>query len=458
MNIALEKKDDLSAIIKVHLESEDYSENVNKVVRDYAKKANIKGFRKGMVPPSVIKRMYGKGIVFEELNKVLSQALERYINDENLPLVGEPLPMTRDLDFDAEAMGPLDFDYEVGLSPTFSLSFKLKSAPKIYNVLIDTEILNEEIENVRSRYGEMTNPEVSVEGDTLFGKLMEVDGDGNPVNDGHDKMFAMNPDRIVSDSLKKDMGGKKEGDTITGIKMTDLFKEDSDVRWFWERNVSGEVVNDVNDETLAHLMAASFIFEVRKVNHVTKAELNEELFEKVFASGDVSTEEEFRSRLESDMENFFKQEARKYYEGKMMKSLIEENEVPLPEAFLRRFLMASREKIDESNVDQYLEEFLRNTRWELIIKKMMEMNPSLQLTNEAVHARARQVVEEQYKPMLPNSTDEQLEHFALQLVSDEKTFNRLANEVLAKNIFEYIRSEAQPEEEDITASEFLKLK
>lgn len=458
MNIVQEKKGDLSAILKVHVEPADYSDSVNQVLRDYAKKANIKGFRKGHVPTSVIKRMYGKAVVFDELNKILSKQLETYINEEKLPLVGEPLPLTKDIDLDVENYNAYDFDYEIGLAPDFDLNFKLKNGPKSYVVVIDNELLDKEVENVRARYGDMTNPEVSAEGDTLFGKLMETDADGNQVHDGHDKMFVLNPDRIESKWLIDALGGKKEKDMIVNIKMTDLFKDESDVRWFWERNVSGEVVQEVSNDMLAHLMAATFCFEVRKINHVIKAELNEELFNKVFASGDVKDEQQFRDRVESDMENFFKQESRKFFEGKMIKALIDENEIPLPEEFLTRFLVASREKITEDNVGDYIEEFLRNLRWELIVKKMMDLKPDLQLKNEDVVARAREVVEEQYKPMLPNSTEEQLDMFANQMASDEKTFNRLANEVLAKKIFDYIRGEASPEEDEITASEFLKLR
>lgn len=457
MNIAFEKTDDLNGVIKMHVVPEDYREQVNEVLRDYSRKAAIKGFRKGKVPISVVRRMYGQGVVYEQLNKLLTSELQNYISEENLAILGEPLPATSDVDLDPECNATYDFDYEVGLSPEFELVVKVSNPPKDYKVLVDQEMLDEEIENIRARYGEMTNPEVAGEGDTLFGKLSELDADGNAVEEGFQKMFAMNPSRLKNDKKKGEEKDKKEGDVLT-FKMTDLFEDEDETRRFWRRNVSGEYVRDVTDEELARIMAADFSFEVRKINHIEKVDINKELFDKVFVAGDVETEEEFREKIEADLEKFFEGEAKKYFEGKMVEGMIEENEIPLPEAFLKKFILKTRKEVSENNVDEVYEEYQRNLRWELIIKKMMNDKPDLELKHEEIEAHARQVVEDQYKPLLPNATDEQIEHFALQMMSDEKSFSRLANEVLGNKIFGYIREQVNPESEDITASEFLKLK
>ncbi|MBP8074174.1 MAG: trigger factor family protein, partial [Bacteroidia bacterium] len=181
MEIKQENTGHLTGRLTVVITPEDYREPVNTVLKDYAKKAQIKGFRKGMVPTSVVRKMFGKGVIFEELNKLVSNALNEYVNQGHLSLVGEPIPVSKDIDLDPEKELSYELDFEIGMASPFEINYSGLASSPIYKVVADDTLIDREIEGMRTQHGEMSNPDESQVGDTLFGKLWEVDANGNTV-------------------------------------------------------------------------------------------------------------------------------------------------------------------------------------------------------------------------------------------------------------------------------------
>jgi trigger factor len=456
LEIKQEKTGDLTGRLSVVITPEDYREPVNAVLKDYAKKAQIKGFRKGMVPTSIVRKMFGKGVIFEELNKIVTKSLNDYINESNLNLVGEPLPVSKDIDLDPEKELSYELDFEIGLASPFVINYAALENSPIYKVAADDTLIDKEIDGMRTQHGEMTNPEESQVGDTLFGKLWEVDANGNTIEGGLERMFAMSPERIVSESLKAEMGNSKKAEDRIALKMADLFDNDGEIRELWEKNVQGEQIRELTDAELADIKEKSFSFEVRKINRSEKLEVNQDLFDKVLGPDQVTTLSDFRDKVASDIEGHLNTQAAKLYRALAIRAIIDATEIELPHDFMRRWLIATREQINETNIDSLYDTFLRSYKWRLIVEKMQEENDQVKVSQENVIDRARAMVRGQFGAMI-GEDESRLESFVQYYIQDEKMVQRLFDEELEDRVFFHINALHPPKSEETTGSEFIEI-
>jgi trigger factor len=454
LEIKQEKTGDLNATLTINVAPEDYREQVTSTLKDLSKRVTIKGFRKGKIPMSVMKKMYGKSVIVEELNKIISAGLENYVKDENLSLVGEPMPVTTDLDLGTDVDKEYVLAYEVGLAPEFTLDYGLVGTAPFYRVSIDDVVLNKEIADMQKRYGPMTNPEESAEGDILFGKIFETDAEGNALEDGMNKMFALNPVRIEDESLKAEMAKPHKAEDIFPITMAQAFPVDGPLQKFWETNVQGEEILQINEKELEEIKAKHFQFEVKKINRTEPMEIGQELFDKAFGEGTITTEEDFRARIVADMEGFFTKESSRYFRSMAIKSLIEGTELPMPEDFLKTFLIRTREQINESNIDDVIEGYLRSLRWRLLVEKMQKADESMTVTEEDLRERAEDRVMKQFGSMV-GEDKERLAQFANYFLQEEKMVQEMYEEIMEDRIFAHIAQENPPVEEEITATGFM---
>lgn len=454
MEIKQENTGHLTGRLTVVITPEDYREPVNTVLKDYAKKAQIKGFRKGMVPTSVVRKMFGKGVIFEELNKLVSNALNEYVNQGHLSLVGEPIPVSKDIDLDPEKELSYELDFEIGMASPFEINYSGLASSPIYKVVADDTLIDREIEGMRTQHGEMSNPDESQVGDTLFGKLWEVDANGNTVEGGLERMFAMNPERVVSEALKAEMGNGKKADDRIAVKMSDLFDNDGEIRNLWEKNVQGEDVRELTDAELAEIKEKSFSFEVRKINRSEKLEVNQELFDKVLGADQVSSLSDFRDKVASDIEGHLNTQAAKLYRSLAIRAIIEATEIELPHEFMRKWLIATREQINDSNIDALYDTFLRSYKWRLIVERMQEENEQVKVSQENVIDRARAMVRSQFGSMI-GEDESRLESFVQYYIQDEKMVQRLFDEELEDRVFFHINALNPPKEEEATGTQFI---
>ncbi|MCB0843035.1 MAG: trigger factor family protein, partial [Bacteroidetes bacterium] len=211
MNITQVSTGDLTASITILLESADYKGKVNEELKKHAKKASMPGFRPGKVPVGVVKRMVGKSVVIEEVTRSVSDLLSDYIKDNEIKILGDPLPRDRKTedDFDINCDKDMEFLFDIGLAPEFSLDYSLSAKPPIYEIEIDEAFLNEEIKNYQDRFAEVTNPESVAEGDVIYGRLYEVNEEGEEVEGGYSKMIGINPERVDNKDLFKSFYGKE---------------------------------------------------------------------------------------------------------------------------------------------------------------------------------------------------------------------------------------------------------
>jgi trigger factor len=251
--------------------------------------------------------------------------------------------------------------------------------------------------------------------------------------------------------------GKKDGDTIS-LTMADTFENDNALRNFWETNVQNERIADISDAELAEIKEASFTFEVRKINRVTKIDLGAELYEKVFGEEHgIEDAAGFRERVRKDMEVFFNREAGRYYRSKAIRSLVEGSALPLPDGFLRDYLVKTREQVTESNIEEIYPSYARSMRWRLLVEKMQGTDASVKVDQDDLRQRAREMVLSQFGSLVAPDDTDRLDSFANYYLKDEKMVERMFDELLEDRVFAHINGQNPPVEDSITATAFMEL-
>lgn len=446
MNITQEKTGALNAVVKIKIAPTDYTERVDKAIKEQAKKAQLPGFRKGMVPAAHIKRMYGKSILVDEINNLLNDTLNKYIADEKLEVLGQPLPKLDDSkEFKWDNTDEFEFDYELGLAPAFEVEISSKDKFTEYVVKADDKTLAERIKNIRRSYGKMTNPEVSADDDVLYTELTQLSPDGTVFEGGIVSTASIRLDQIKDAKALKSLIGLKKDDEVT----IDIKKAYDD---------AALVAKALNiEEADAAELKSNFKLKVKNVNRLEEADLNQEFFDKLFGAGVVTDEAGFKAKITEEVEGMFKQDADRKLSNDIYAKLIEKHNFELPDEFLRRWLKATNEKLTEEELTQGYDDFAKNLKWTLIENKIIKAN-SIEIKYEDVFATAKQRLDAQFRMYSPSPLpEEQLAQYTVQFLQEKENANRIFDEVRAIKTFDYIKSVATLEQKEIAYDKFIEL-
>jgi trigger factor len=323
MNITRENIDDLNAIVKVNIAKDDYIGKVDKILKDYKKNANIPGFRKGQVPMGIVKKQYGKSVLVDEVNKLLQEALNKYLTEEKLDVLGNPLPKEQDnFNWDQE---DFSFEFELGLTPQFEVDLKTKKPITHYNIVAGEEMIKNQIVNIQKQYGKLIPKEVAEEGDVVAGTFV------------NDEENISNASTISIDDVKgkkniKKLVGAKKGDVIT-LNTKGLFEDDHQLEKLL--NVEHDRIHDLDVEVT---------LTVTEINHQESAELNQELFDKLFPDSEVKNVEDLKEKIREDAAKQFQQQGDQQLMNDVTEALIENNKFDLPKEFLQKWIRTAGEK------------------------------------------------------------------------------------------------------------------
>lgn len=448
MNITQEKINDLNAVVKIKIAPEDYTEKVDKSIKEQAKKATLPGFRKGMVPAAHIKKMYGKSILVEEINNLLSETLNKHLTDNKVEILGQPLPVMDDAkEFKWDYTDEFEFDYELGLAPAIDVNITSKDKFTQYNVKADEETLAARIKNIRKSYGKMTNPEVSADDDVLYAELAQLSADGSVFEGGITQTGSIRLDQVADKKILKSLIGLKKDDVV-----------ELDVQKAFEKNevIIAKLLN-ISEEDAKDLQS-KFQVTVKNVNRLEEADLNQEFFDKLFGAGVVTDEAGFTAKITEEIESMFKQDADRKLQNDIYTKLIESVKMELPDAFLRKWLKATNEKLTEEELAEGYDDFAKNLKWTLIENKLIKDN-NIEIKYEDVFQTAKQRLDAQFRMYSPTPMPEdQLAQYTATFLKEKDNANRIFDEVKAIKVFEYIQSVATLEQTDITYNKFVELK
>jgi trigger factor len=447
MNITRENIDDLNAVITVKVEKTDYEEKVETVLKDYRKKANIKGFRPGMVPIGLIKKMYGKAVRIDEINKVITENVQKYITDEIIEILGDPRP--RDVDqehIDFETQDDFTFSFELGLSPVIEPDISEKNLVTRYEITIDDKMSNDYIDNYKRRYGELKKEEKIADKDVVKGDIKAIDDEGNDLPGGPaTESTSLGIDLIKDQEIKDLFIGKATDETID-FDIRKAYPNDSEIAGILR--IKREDAEGINGK---------FRFTIKEISRFYPAELNQELFDKIYGDGVVNSEEEFIKKIDEEISANLKKET----EYKLMIDLkalaLEKTGIKLPEDFLKRWLLRVNEKTTKEQIEEEFDNFKKDLKWQLIKNKVAREN-EVKITEEELLKEASNITRYQFQSYgLYYATDEQIEKYAKETLKREDDAKRIADKILEDKVIAIFKDKVTLEDKSVTADEFNKL-
>ena len=446
MNISQEKIDNLNAVVTINIKPEDYQPRVDKAIKDHAKKAKIPGFRPGMVPPSHIKKMYGKSILVDEVNNLLSDSLNNYIDEQKLQVLGQPLPKSDDKEYNWDFSDDFVFNYELGLAPEFDIDFSSNDKVTEYVIKPDPETLAARITNIRKSYGKMTNPDVSADGDVLYADLVQLSPDGSVFEGGISNTTSVRLDQVQNAEIKKSLIGLKKGDVVT-LDIQKAYDEDA---------VRIAAILKIDEETATDLRS-NFQLTVKNVNRLEESDLNQEFFDKLFGEGIVTTEEGFRDEITKEIEAMFAQDSDRKLQNDLYKLAIEKAQFQLPDEFLKRWLKVTNEKLTDEELAGGYEDFAKNLKWTLIENKVITDN-KIEIKYEEVFAAAKARLDAQFRMYSPQPlNEEQLAQYTVQFLQNKEQANKIFEEVKALKVLDHLKSIVTLDKIEITDKKFAEL-
>jgi trigger factor len=445
MNITRENIDELNAILTVSVEKNDYETTVNDVLKNYRKKANMPGFRPGMVPAGLIKKMYGKAALADEVNKLISNSLMNYIRTEQLNILGEPLP-------NEEKQQPIDWDnqsdfsfvFDIAVAPAFEVKLDKEVVLPYYGIVADEEMVNKQVDAYASRLGQNKPVETVEEKDTVRGTFVQLDEQGNELADGvKAEGVVIAIDIMKDEAIKTSFLGKKAGDVL-------VFDP---VKAYDNRHEVGHMLN-ISHEA-AETLSGEFKFTIEEVLRFEKAEINEDFFTKVYGEGSgITTEEEFRARVKSDMEeNFiysgnykFAVDARKHFQDTI--------QIELPKEFLKRWIKVTNQKMSDEVIEKEFDGFMEDLKWQLIQDKIVKDN-ELKITEEDVNKVAKEMAAMQFRQYgLNNIPEEHLENYANHMMKNEEERRKIVAKAQEDLITSTIKDKVTLDMKDVSFEEF----
>ena len=447
MNISQEKIDNLNAVLKVNLNPEDYNPRVEKAIKEQAKKAKIPGFRPGMVPPSHIKRMYGKSILVDEINNLLSDTLNNYINDQQIEVLGQPLPKMDDKqEYNWDFADNFEFNYEIGLAPEFSLELSSADHVTQYDIKVDDETLAARIKNIRRSYGKMTNPDVSADDDVLYAELVQLSPDGSVFEDGITNTTSIRLDQVQNEEVKASLIGLKKDDVLT-----------FDIQKAYNNDATRIAAILKIDEDAAEQVKSNFQLTVKNVNRLEESDLDQAFFDKLFGEGVVTDEAGFRAKITEEIETMMKQDSERQLQDGIYHLVMDKVSFELPDEFLKRWLRATNEKLSEEELQGGYNDFAQNLKWTLIANKVIK-DANVEIKYEEVFALAKQQLDAQFRMYSPQPIpEEQLGQYTVQYLQNKDNANKAFEEVKALKVFDYIKSVVTLDHKEIAYTDFSKM-
>lgn len=447
MNVIREDVDGLNAILKVQVTPEDYQDKVESALQNYRKRANIPGFRPGKVPMGMLRKQYGPSVLAEELNKVVNDSLYKYITDNNIEILGNPLPK-EDAEVKADWKNPSDFEfiYEIGLSPEFDVKLSGRNKYDYVKVKVDKELVDKQLDDLRRRYGKLVSSDKVSDTDLVLGQFVELNEDGEIKEGGVLHSSTVSMEFIEDKKVKKSLTGKKVGDVVK-VDPSKLSKGPSDMA----------AMLGVKTEELEGISNA-FQFTVNEVKGMELAELNTELFDKLFGEGAVKDEKEARERISADLEGMFANDSDRILTRSVTEDLVTKTKMELPDAFLKRWIKASnKEEISNEDIDREYDGYAKSLKWQLIQGKLFKDNDINLGQEEALEYTKGLLVNQYAQYGMPAPEDKELTESAQKVLQNREEANRVYDMLGEQKLMHYFKNTVKLTEKEVSYDEFVKI-
>ncbi|MDR1348269.1 MAG: hypothetical protein LBJ63_07605 [Prevotellaceae bacterium] len=442
MDIIKQNIDELGALLRVQIVKTDYEEAVRKSLNAHRRKAEIKGFRPGMAPMSLIQKMYGHSILIDEINRLITESLEKYLETEKLNIVGEPIPCDdeqKSIDWDNQS--DFEFVYEIGYAPQYEFKTDQPIQVPFYNITISDKDKADYIDHIRLNYGKYEDAEATDENDIL---RVNLNQDGENALQVEDAFISMK--LIENQEQKSRLLGIKIGETVA-VNINNIYAKDEQKASLLK--IKKEELEKINPE---------FNITVIKIRTNKKADINQEFFDAAYGKDSIKSEEEFMQKATDEITISYEESSNYKFAEDIRKTLVEKADLKFPETFLKKWLLLINEnKLTAEQIDRDFDFFLRDLSWQIISNSIVKEN-DIKIEDADIKATAIETARHQLAHYgMKNLPDEQLESFAQRIVSSEQGMHDIAKKAIDNKVFEYLKTAVKLEEINLSIDDFNKL-
>lgn len=448
MKISFENPDKVNGLLTLTVEEADYKENVEKTLKNYRKKANVPGFRPGMVPMGMIKRQFGTTAKVDEINKLLGEQIYKYVKDNNIQMLGEPLPSDKQEPVDMEKEAPYTFMFDIAVAPEFKAELTGDDTIDYYTITVDDKIIDQQIDVFASRAGHYDKVEDYQANDMLKGDIRELDENGNTKVGGITVEGAvLMPEYIKVEDQKKLFDGAKLGDIITF----------NPKKAYPESDIEVSSLLKMKKEEVADL-TADFSYQITEISRYVKAEVNQELFDQVYGKDVIKDEKDFREKIAEglkaqfavDSDFKFIQDVRKYLVDKV-------GALTYPDALLKRIMLNNNKDKGEEFVEKNYEQSIKELTWHLIKEQLVKAN-GIKIEDADIEETAKEAAKAQFAQYgMNNIPEEYIENYAKDMLKKREYIDSFVDRSIDRKLTEILKNVVKLENKTATLEEFNKM-
>jgi len=448
MNISKENVDNLNAVLKIRIEKTDYAGRVDQVLKDYRKKVQMDGFRPGKVPAGLVRKMYRKPVMVEEINKLVSESIARYLADEKINILGEPLPSEQqpnEIDWDTQT--EFEFDFDLGLAPQLDISLTQKDKVPMYEIKLDDKMISDTKESYARRMGKMI-PVEQIEGSELVkGDFMQIDREGNPIEGGifaADAQFSM---EVIRDStIKTSFMACRVDDTV-----------DLDIRAAFPNDTEISSLLKIDKARVPEIVP-TFRLHIKEITKFQAAEINQELWDMLYGKDEVKSEAEFEGKIKEELRRALSRDSEYRFGIDAKKMMLKKLKFELPVGFLKRWLVLVNEgKFTHEQIDEDFPKFEDDLKWQLIRDQIVK-DQEIKVEAEEVKAQAKEIARMQFQQYgMMNIPEENLENYAGEMLKNEDEIRKATEKILDNKVIDYLKATVKVDNKQITVEKFNKL-
>ena len=446
MKVSHEVSEDLSGVLKVSIDAADYADNVTNTLKTHRKKADMPGFRKGHVPMGVVKKMYGSKVLGDEINKILGTEIDKYIRENKLPVLGQPIPISDpNLVFDVNNMNDVVFSYKIGVAPELEVSVSEKDKFTVSKIKVDEKLIEKYSADVRKQYGKFSSVEKAGESDMLNGVFTELNEAGEIKEGGISHKSTITIEFVEGAKLKKELMGLTKGSEIT-LNPKNVSKGDEDLAKML--NIGMAQISE---------LSSKFKFAVEDVFHVEPAELSEELFEKLYGKDNVKTTEEFHAKITEELEKIFV----RYQDLQLYKDIkatfLKKFDHNLPDTFLKEFLSQNQQFTNESDLETAYVGYAEGLKWNLIESEITKKY-ELAINQEELMAFTKESLKVQFAQYGMADPDEKLlNDTALNVMKNEEEYRKIYEDLYFTKMMTFYKKTLKLKDKAVSYDDFVKL-
>ncbi len=447
MNITREEIGTLNELLRIKLNPEDYQSQVDSEIKKIQKTISIPGFRPGHVPTGLVKKRYGKAVLAEEINKIVSGSIESFISESKMDLLGSPLPQPSNESVNNwEEPGEFEFLFEIGLAPQFSLTLPPDVTFDYYQIEPDSKRVEEYIVDTRRKYGKFSNPETSLADSILYGNLTELNPDGTEKEGGITSRSTVSLKDLKDDETRNKLTGLKKDDEVVINPAKALGNNAEEMAYML--NLPAEKASEV---------ASDFRYKVESINKIELAELNQEFFNKIYGEGNVNSEQEFTERVKSEIQSVYDQDSDMKLKHDIEDHFTHELDIKLPDSFLRKWLQEGVEKpLSPEKVENDYPSYARGMKLRLIENRIFR-DQNMQITKEEIREMARQYILHQFSGYGSALTDDIMENLINRYLEKRESVERIIETLSDRKVFNYLKSIVKTKKVPVSHERFIEI-